>query len=260
MFRLSKWYMDCVGPDGSAVVGYWARLQWGLLRLRYAATLVKHAESVSEAATLRPGGQPRRDSDGLAWRCGPLHVRGHWRALDPPVRQRLLASDHGNVDWLCQMPRARARVIFDDGALVEGLGYVELLEMTLRPWQLPFRELRWGRFLSARASVVWIEWRGSGALVIVCVNGEQKDAGQLSDAAVTWRGGRLELQTGSVLRDGTLGVTALAAIPLLNLVAPGAVREIHECKRVRRGRLFGDNQVEDGWALDEVVRFGGDIK
>ncbi|HYF95417.1 MAG TPA: hypothetical protein VD969_24665 [Symbiobacteriaceae bacterium] len=51
-FHLSKWYLDCVAEDGSALIGYRARLRWRSLALEYAAALV------APAGTPRAGGQP----------------------------------------------------------------------------------------------------------------------------------------------------------------------------------------------------------
>lgn len=258
MFRLRKWYMDCVAPDGTAVVAYWARLTWGVLRLRYGATMAHRNGCVRELATLWPSKEPYWETGRLAWRCARLDIKAQWDAIDAPLRRTLLASHSGNVDWICVAPRARARVSLADSVALEGLGYVERLDMTLPPWRLPIRELRWGRFLSERASVVWIEWRGLQPLALLAVNGVDQCAVNVSDARVAWRGGCLELDTGSVLRDGTLGTTVLGRFPLLRLFVPPAVREMQEYKRLRRARLIGNGQVESGWALDEVVRFGGD--
>jgi hypothetical protein len=156
------------------------------------------------------------------------------------------------------LPRARARVLLADGGAIEGLGYVERLDMTLRPWELPIRELRWGRFLSENAAVVWIEWRGARPLALLSCNGALIGELELGDQSVAWGRGRLELETGPVLRDGVLGATALARVPLLALLAPRAIREVHENKRLRPGKLVdSDGRVETGWAIDEVVRFGG---
>jgi hypothetical protein len=38
-FSLSKWYMDCVADDGTAFVGYHARLRWRRLTIHYASIL-----------------------------------------------------------------------------------------------------------------------------------------------------------------------------------------------------------------------------
>jgi hypothetical protein len=86
VFRLSKWYMDCVAPDGTALVAYWARLAWGMVRLRYGAALVRRNGKVVEAATLCPGRGPKPQLAGISWRCGSLGIAGHWHALDPPFR------------------------------------------------------------------------------------------------------------------------------------------------------------------------------
>jgi hypothetical protein len=130
--------------------------------------------------------------------------------------------------------------------------------MTLRPWELPIRELRWGRFLSESAAVVWIEWRGGRPLTVLSCNGSLMGEVEVSDRSIAWGRQRLELEAGPVLRDGVLGTTALARVPLLALLAPRALREVHENKRLRPGKLVGsDGRVETGWAIDEVVRFGG---
>jgi hypothetical protein len=250
--------MDCVAPDGTAVVAYWAQLAWGLLRLRYAATLVRRNDVVREATTLFPAREPRLEPAGIAWSCGRLRLRGNWVILGKPLQRTLLTSDRGDVEWDCHGPKAQARVVFADGVTVEGLGYVEHLRMTLRPWHLPIRELRWGRFLSDGAGVVWIEWRGERPLSLLAVNGTPTDGVRVADTGVAWSGGRVELETGSVLREGSLGATALARVPLLKFLAPRAVRDVHEHKRLSRGRLLGENGlIGTGWAIHEVVRFGG---
>src|SRR5205823_2394765 len=130
--------------------------------------------------------------------------------------------------------------------------------MTLRPWLLPIQELRWGRFLSASAGIVWIEWRGPRPLTLLSVNGTIQEIGTVGDRESAWPTGRLELDAGFPLREGPLGVTALARVPLLKLLVPRAVREVHESKWLRRGNLVAaGGRVETGWAIDEVVRFGG---
>ena len=299
MFRLRKWYMDCVAEDGTGVIAYWARLSWGVVRLRYAATLVRRGASVSESATLRPGREPWAEPDGIALRCRPLGIEGHWSPLDQPVCRTLLASDEGSVEWHCLVPRAKGRLMLADGVVVKGLGYVERLNLTILPGDLPIRELRWGRFLSDGTGVVWIVAgaesirklsesgsengdrhiegsepvpvfvMGTGTsktrsqsplfplLRLVTFNGSEMDGAEIGDDSVTWPAGKLELEPGSVLREGTLDRTALAGISLPSFLASHAIPEMHESKRLRRGKLIVDKgRVETGWAIDEVVRFG----
>jgi hypothetical protein len=257
VFQLNKWYMDCVAPDGTAVIAYWAWVKWGLLRLRYAAVLVCRNGKVSEASTLFAGKEPHLSGGGLSWQCPRLKVEGRWQPTDQPVSSTLLTSDRGNVVWHCHLPRASARVILG-GIAMEGLGYAERLDMTLRPWHLPIQELCWGRFLSSGAGVVWIEWRGPHPLTLLTVNGTIQSEGTVGDRKAAWTTGRLELESGLILRDGQLGTTALARVPLVKYLIPRSVRDVHECKWLRRGSIMmDDGKVETGWAIDEIVRFGG---
>jgi hypothetical protein len=96
VFRLGKWYMDCVAADGTALIAYWARLAWGVVRFRYAATLVRRDGSVSETATLLGGREPWRETDGIAWRCGPLRIAGRWRSTDC---LRAICDGGGSERW-----------------------------------------------------------------------------------------------------------------------------------------------------------------
>jgi hypothetical protein len=72
--------------------------------------------------------------------------------LESGFGQRLLDSPDGVVDWHCELPRAAVRLRAGDDVL-EGIGYVERLELSLLPWRIPAREIRWGRFLAEGTSV-----------------------------------------------------------------------------------------------------------
>ena len=166
LFRLIKWYLDVVTPDGDAVIAYAARLRWGALSLPWAsAWRSRPGYPLEERTTTRgvqaPGGGPVR----LGWRNATLDVAGEWRRLSPPppsppIRRTLHEDRHGTIRWSCRMPRARAT--FRWGAeTLRGLGYAERLELTIPPWRLPFRSLRWGRYISRAHAAVWIAWDGA---------------------------------------------------------------------------------------------------
>ena len=123
MFKLSKWYLDVITEDGSAFIGYAARLEWGPLRVAYGATLLAlSGAAVIERVTLRPTPDPREAGDEISWACPPLGVEGSWRPLAPPVRRRLFEDQEGAVDWDCRMPAATVEIQLP-GRHLAGLGY-----------------------------------------------------------------------------------------------------------------------------------------
>jgi hypothetical protein len=222
MFRLSKWYLDCVADNGDAAVLYWASLRWGLLRLHYGATLLG----------LRDGDPTHR----YTLRRGP-----------PPTWV-------GN-DELCVCPCADATVRIGDRT-VTGLGYAEHLTMTVKPWQLPFNELQWGRFLCTTDVLIWIAWRGTSPATWVFLNGEERRSAEITATAVTvpQDAVALRLDAGQVLRAGRLATTALRSLRAVALLVP-RWRVAHEEKRISRATLAGGSGSPTGWAVHEVVRW-----
>ena len=61
-----------------------------------------------------------------------------------------------------EAPAAEVSVSLRGFAPLRGTGYAERILITIPPWRLPIRELRWGRWIgeAASRSVVWIDWRG----------------------------------------------------------------------------------------------------
>jgi hypothetical protein len=225
-FSLRKWYLDCVTAAGETVVLYQARLSWGPLALRYAGVLGGHT-------TLRATPEPSVDGDTVSWNAPRLALEGTWRAVAPERRESLLPG----VEWRCVQPRARVSLQIG-GRKLTGLGYVELLTLSIPPWRLPIDELRWGRFCSEERGAVWIEWRGPHPLRVALVDGARADFDPET----------LRLHDDRVLRSGRIGKTV---IPRLKRLFPSRIARLSETKWLSRGSLAGS----EGWAIHEVVRW-----
>jgi hypothetical protein len=120
-------------------------------------------------------------------------------------------SPEGAVDWECLVPSGAATV----GPL-GGLGYVERLRLTVAPWRLPIRTLRWGRCLTPRHSLIWIDWLGGSDRHFVFLDGvpvPDLPAVAFSDTLT--------------IRDAPLGSSVLGAIPGLGRVAPLRMFAVH---------------------------------
>ena len=262
-FRLTKWYLDCVGADGEAVIAYWARAGWRGVSVAYAGLLRRAAAGeVVTSFTLRPGTEPRIVEGVVSWQCAGLGVRGEWRGGERhrAISRTLLEDSGGRVRWECVAPAAEVEVEQTGAAgTLRGLGYAERIEMTIAPWRLPIRELRWGRWISAERSVVWIDWRGRHPMTLIALDGAEV-AGSVADLAVRMEGDtELTLSREGVIRSGRLGATVLGSIPGLRSVLPDAILSTQEDKWIGRGVLrSADGSTDEGWAIHEIVRFGGE--
>ncbi|MGA7161477.1 MAG: hypothetical protein WBZ48_10775 [Bacteroidota bacterium] len=258
-FSLRKWYLDCVADNGDAFIGYSAALQWKALPIHYSSVIrIRGNSEASSETSLRKSSFPHMGDQQIDWSSKELNLRGTWIPMSKPVRQTLYDSTQGTVTWSCMHPRSKADISFGKREHIVGLGYAELLELTIKPWQLPIAELRWGRYLSECDALVWIEWRGEAPLSVVFHNGSQIRNVSITDEQISIDEDRtvLSLAESTELRKGVLVSTALSMIPGIEAIVPARMLHTYECKWRSRGALKIDGSLRSsGWAIHEVIRF-----
>lgn len=250
-FSLVKWYMDCVTEQGEAAILYCAALRWRGIPLTYSSVL----STCGQAATTRSSMGRYR----LSWtekevvvELPRLRVLGRWEAAAAPFEQTVYASPAGSVVWSCVQPRSSARVTVGERVL-SGPGYAERLTVTLPPWQLPMRQLRWGRFVSPQDTLSWIDWQGPYSTSFAVHNGVRREIVSVSESEVALSNSVLRLEESLPLRAGRLGSTVLPGAPALRKLLPGSLANIEERKWRSRGTLEIDDRQSRGWVIHEVV-------
>lgn len=258
MFHLRKWYFDAVSPQGRVAIAYAAWLRMGPFHWRYSALLLhdERRPSTSPITSSKFGEAPEPQvlADAVRWSCASLAFAGTWRAAQRGPTLTL----YPGVEWSCLMPRADARLEVA-GETWQGLGYVECIDMRIPPWRLPIDELRWGRWIGDKFSLVWIEWRGGDTRRWMLHNAAPISCQDLDDSGARAEGSGLTLARTATLRDGELGPTVLQAAPCLRRLAPARMVQARETKWLSQGMLRTPSDREDrGWAIHEVVKFTGE--
>ena len=257
-FELSKWYADCVTEDGDALIIYHAQLRWRTPTIHYSNLLIHEAGRPARSQfSLRKQPAPIHKGD-VEWKSPVWNAKGSWRKTGPPVREILFDSAAGSVEWNCVAPRSSAEVRIGERRPYRGEGYVEHLRLTIPPWRLPIRELRWGRFVNACDGLVWIDWQGSYNKRVVYYNGSPVTARAISDREIVLGDGAavLSLDTSTILREGALGATALSVLPNIERLFPARILGIRECKWLSRAVLRRPGQTDSvGMAIHEVVEW-----
>jgi len=258
-FSLSKWYLDCTADNGDALVGYAASLHWRVLSLEYSSILVRRSTGeIRTKATLQQGRLPVMMNDSVQWKCPALGLKATWIAREPPMSRKVFEASDTPLLWSCVQPRAWANITIEEFGSFQGFGYVDYIDLTAKPWQLPLEELRWGRYLSEHDSVVWMDFRGSAPETIVFHNGHQCGDAQVTDQSVVLgdEGITLEFEDTCVLREGALVSTALSVIPGVSKFLPARMLQTYECKWKSRGVLRkAESTLGTGWTIHEVVRW-----
>ncbi len=258
MFELTKWYLDLVTDCGSVLVGYSVHCRLGPAGFRYASLL--HAppdEPATERTTLRGARAPVLEGDILRWHVPRLRFDGAWQRLDAPLAQILLDEERGRIEWHCHLPRARVTVRFGD-EIIAGMGYAEQLRVTCPPWQLPFRTLRWGRYLSPEQSLVWIEWTGGHDRRWVWLDGRAEPGARPEAQGISGLSDRraLQFEDHTVVRDRRVLETATRILPSAMQDQIGPLAGMREQKWLARSVLTQDDVIVDrGWTVHEEVHW-----
>ncbi|HEX5716518.1 MAG TPA: hypothetical protein VF179_10185 [Thermoanaerobaculia bacterium] len=242
--------------EARAVIGYWASLAWRGVALTWQnVTLFEPGKAPVSRSSLASASPPGAGGGAISWRAEALGCGMDFELRLPPIEERLLEKDAGIVEWRVEAPAAEVSVSLRGFAPLRGTGYAERILITIPPWRLPIRELRWGRWIdeAASRSVVWIDWRGESPRTWVFVDGIAAGPSEVTDESV--RGGASQVVLGErrALQARTLAEIA-SSIPPLRAVVPRSFLGLRQSRWCSDGILReGDAAPLAGRAIHEVV-------
>lgn len=254
-FRLEKLYLDCVSPQGNVFIGYAARLRYGLFRLNYGAVITKSGELPDTQRQTFRFGELTASESVVEWDNPALRVRGSWTTRSRIPRTDLLDGPDGGIEWECLGGSCAAEVLLD-GAVISGSGYAERLVMTIPPWKLPFRELRWGRFIgdAPEDQITWIDMR-DGLDRGWIWHASRLLPGSVGDEEIAVGSARLRFEISSPVRAGNVADRMLGRLGFLRFLIPRGARNINESKFSGKGKLLRPGSESDGTFINEVVKW-----
>ena len=252
-FSLVKWYLDCVTDDGDVVMVYCAELRWRRLHAKICSLLLGNEKRVGTQTSVS-GYRVSRDASLISAELPKLGVSGRWVAGEIPFERTVYESVAGRVQWNCLQPRSDVHVRVADREL-HGIGYAECLTLTIPPWQLPMRTLRWGRFASSDHSLAWVDWHGQFSTSLAVLDGKECKPLTVSESRVNVPGADLRIEPGLSLRSGRLGATILPGASRLVDLFPSSIFNVDEHKWRSRGALTLNGPKDSGWVIHEVVQW-----
>lgn len=263
-FHLKKWYFDGIDASGRTMIAYSADLHWRGIHIPYSSYLYYgEPGDIRSESRFTQAGLPDALPGAIQLTYKGLPLTGQWQAASNGLDQRLYEGEDGYLDWHCRLPAGQCHIQLGQEPPLTGWGYVELLEMTLPPWRLGIRELRWGRFADPEWPLVWIEWLGEPNRRWVFANGQLfRDEGTVSENLVqaqnhSWS---LRLENPVVLEDKEkmkeVFQSLAAFIPGIDRLAPLRFIQATETKWRSEGVLHRPGHADrKGWVIHELVKF-----
>ena len=253
-FSLVKWYMDCVTDSGEAVIVYLADLHWRGIHAHIGSVLTTRKDEPPVTHTSLARHDLHSSTELIAVEHPKLKVRGCWQSAAAPFAKIVYEEQAGSVVWNCIQPRSRVKVSVGDQEF-HGLGYAECLTVTVPPWQLPMRELRWGRFVAPDHALAWVDWIGTYSTSFALLDSQETHLRSASEAEVVAGDAVLQIAPGKSLRSGRLGSTILSGASGLRRLFPRRLFGIDERKSLSPGTLTIAGKSSTGWVIHEVVKW-----
>lgn len=251
-FHLDKWYLDCVDEKGLVFIGYAARLRWRKISLSYQGYIIKDDSRFHQFSSLTKGVLPK-NSNSITWETPTIN--GEWQSSESEIHEFLLGTpQEPEIVWRCIQPNSHV-TLFQKGKLpIKGRGYVENIRLDIAPWNLPIKELFWGRFVSVSYTLIWIEWRGKQPKKMAFINGVKSDEIEIFEKSVRLKEMIVFIDTSQVIRSGTIGLSVFARLQRFLSFIPKKIFGLNEQKW--GGLTFvtqGDKVLDHGNFIHERV-------
>jgi len=245
--------MDCVTASGDTAILYSAHFGWRGVALHYNSLLCCVAGQTESRSSMRQA-QVREEGAQIEYSAPGLKVKGAWQQCGNMFRAMVYEGSEGVVAWNCLQTGSDVTLRIGEMDM-HGLGYAECLTVTVPPWRLPMKTLRWGRFVSREHSLIWIDWQGEYSTSLAVFDGRRSALRKASEEEIAAEGATLRMSESLPLRSGRLGDTVLPSMQRLKKLLPGSLGAIEEHKWRSRGVLDCGEQTTEGWVIHEVVHW-----
>ncbi len=252
---IEKLYLDCIDTSRNCFIIYVVRLNFFFIKIFYSALIFSDAEgNIIEKSSLKKNRIPLIDGSMNLFNEA-LDISGSWERKDCSIINSLRCIDGvSELIWNCHHPKALTKVRFN-GKDFKGYGYAETLYLPIKTWNPPIEELRWGRFLSEKYTVIWINWKGKNSVNKIFLNGIEFTDALFHDNNIIFSAGAymLEFSDIQLLRNGKIS-NLFAKTPWMKTIFNGRILNAKESKYTAKAILTKNSDIlATDWSLFETV-------
>jgi hypothetical protein len=180
------------------------------------------------------------------------------KRIDDPINRSLYKeSENNELIWDCHHPKALTEIAYN-GNTYKGFGYAETLFSSVKPWNLPIDELRWGRFLSDSYTLIWIYWKGTYPLNRIFFNGTEYNDAIFENNNITFGDSNYQLKFSMIqlIREGKLS-GLFSKMAHSKIFFNRRILNTLEIKYKARATLSKNSDyLSNSWSLFEIVTWG----
>jgi len=252
-FLIKKWYLDIADNKGNVFIGYWLSIRWKRF-LIHGYQILQHSfeKGIRTRTEFTKIPEPFFDNRKKELLCSFKDIEVSWELSSNNIHETLIKNSKGKIKWSCLQPKTRAK-FYSPNFSFDGLGYVELIEISVPVWKLPFESLYWGRCHTEKNYLVWIKFNGNENKEIIWHNNRRINNFKITDDVLVGKDFQLNFGKKYPLREGKISSTIFKPFGNILKVFPKTTFLADEHKFYSLGKLRTRQRMENAIIIYEKV-------
>ncbi len=253
-FTFEKWYFDCIDEASNDVfIGYSVKLKWKFINARYQGYVFNKHDEHTEKHSLSKRARVNVVTPIISFASKLFDISGTWEEKDPSFTKTVFANEKGSVMLECFQPRSAVNIRIKNG-IIAGTGYCERIKLTLKPWQLPFKEIRWGRCHTESDTYIWVYSKGESGLNMLLKNNKEYKIISITPTMVETSEFTLNFDKLRIVQNSRIENMIQKSITLKTII-PQKAQRIHTLKFFSPVTIKSSAGAQTGNAIFETLTF-----
>ncbi|MCK6605159.1 MAG: hypothetical protein HUU43_04595 [Ignavibacteriaceae bacterium] len=253
-FTFESWYFDCIDEATNDVfIGYTVKFTWKFINLRYHGYVLNKRDSHSERNSLTKPARVNVVTPIISMSSKLFDLSGTWEEKAPSFTETIYENEKGSVYLECFQPRSDVNIRIKNG-IIAGTGYCKRIKLNIKPWQLPYKEIKWGRCHTESDTYIWVYAKGDPSINLLLKNNKQHKITSITPTMVTTEEFSLSFDKLKIVQNSRIENMITKSIPLKTLL-PKKGKKIHTLKFYSPVTIRNGDSVKKGKAIFETLTF-----
>lgn len=253
-FTFESWYFDCIDETTNDVfIAYTVKLRWKFINLRYHGYVLNRKDVHTERHSLSKHAKINVVTPIISISSKLFDLNGTWEERAPSFTETIFENEKGSVYLECFQPRSDVNIRIKNG-IIAGTGYCKRVKLDIKPWQLQYKEIKWGRCHTESDTYIWVYSKGEPSLNLLLKNNKQYRITSITPSMVATDEFCLGFDKLRIVQNSRVENLISKSISLKTLL-PAKARRIHTLKFFSPVTIKSGDSVKHGKAVFETLTF-----
>lgn len=253
-FTFESWYFDCIDETTNDVfIGYTVKFRWKFISMRYHGYVLSKKDVQTERNSFSKPARVNVITPILSISSKLYDFSGTWEERGSSFTENIFENEKGSVHLECFQPRSDVNIRLKND-IIAGTGFCKRIKLNIKPWQMPLKELKWGRCHTDSETYIWVYAKGDPAINLMLLNNKQYKITSITPATVCTEDFSLNFDKLRIVQNSRIENMISKSLSLKTVLPPKA-KKIHTLKFYSPVTIKNGDSVKKGKAIFETLTF-----